>query len=378
MKSNPTRWLGLAILTASLALNLTACGGEGGSGGGGAADTGAGKDAGVADTSKADAAASDTSGGADAGPQPQDTSVAGDAGMGGTDAGPGGDDAGSGGSDAGSGGDDAGSGGSDAGSGGTDAGPVGCSAGQFQDPTDSQCKEASCKAMSEALYASISAALASSNDCKQDTDCVMASTGTACQGTCGAPIHKDHEAAFKAKIDAIDAAVCKATGYPGKCGYSTPGCMQPKPGCEKGKCVYNKVPAGGCQGQQPANTVCTGGVWVCKEGTMQLPGSGACVEPTCKAVSDSLQGTLGELLFAGGKCTQDTDCTTVSVSIACWGACPAAVNVAHKADVEAMIQAHDAICKAADYANKCGYMTPKCMAPDPGCHGGVCVYNKSM
>ena len=257
-----------------------------------------------------------------------------------------------------------------------DAGPAGCKATEFTDPTDGKCKDATCKNMSGALHGALKALVAAHNTCAADTDCEVAPTGTKCQGTCGAAINKQSLMGFKGKLADINAKVCVATGYAAKCGYSTPGCMAPNPGCVDGKCVYDKPTTGGCTKPQPANTVCKDGKWECKAGTMHLPGGGGCVEPTCKAVQDALGGELGEALNAGSACSQDSDCTTVGVGHACWGACPKAINVKSKANIEALIKVHDGICKQADYAKKCGYMTPKCMAPKPGCDGGKCVYNK--
>ena len=251
----------------------------------------------------------------------------------------------------------------------------GCKATEFEDPTDSTCKEATCPTMSKSLTAAIAALVDASNTCTADTDCDVVQTGTGCRGTCGAAINKQAKTGFGGKLATIDDKVCKKTGYPGKCGYSTPSCIQPTPGCVAGKCVYTK-PAGGCTGPQPTNTVCEKGEWVCKAGTMHLPGGGGCVEPTCKAVQDALHSELKEALAAGSACKADIDCTTVGVGHACWGACPAAISVAHKAGIEAIIGAHDDVCKAADYAKTCGYMTPKCLAPNPGCDAGVCVYAK--
>ena len=259
---------------------------------------------------------------------------------------------------------------------GADAGSGACKTGQFKDPTDLTCKDATCPNMSKALHGAISGLVASSNDCKEHTDCEIAATGTACQGTCGAAINKQALMGFKGKLAAIDQAVCKATGYAGKCGYSTPSCLAPTPGCVKGKCVYTKPATSGCKGTQPANTVCDKDKWVCKKGFFKLPGGGGCKDPTCKAVQGAINGDLGEALAVSRKCTMDKECVTVGVGHACWGACPAAVNSKHKGTIEALVQGYDKLCKDVGYAKKCGYMTPKCIAPNPGCKNGMCVYAK--
>ena len=76
-------------------------------------------------------------------------------------------------------------------------------------------------------------------------------------------------------------------------------------------------------------------------------------------------------------CKTDEDCVTISVSTACQGACPMAVEAGMQNDVLKAIGWFDEnVCQKFGYAAKCGYSTPKCMAPNPGCEAGMCVYSK--
>ena len=253
---------------------------------------------------------------------------------------------------------------------------AGCPSGTFEHPQTGACEKAECSVMSKALQDAIKALVDASNDCKEDGDCEIAQTGTACQGTCGAAINKQLKMGFGGKLATIDDKVCKATGYAGKCGFATPGCLAPTPGCVAGKCVYTK-PTGGCSAPQPQNTECKDGKWVCKAQYFLPIGKTDCVEATCANKSKAKNEAIDEAVKASQSCSKDDECTVVATSTACNGTCGAAVNKSQAADVEKIVKAADAICMVAGPDGKCPYFTPKCLAPNPGCDGGVCVYAKS-
>lgn len=77
-------------------------------------------------------------------------------------------------------------------------------------------------------------------DCQHDTDCTSVSTTTACQGTCGVGLNVNFVDAFQKGLAALDDKFCQQTGFAAQCGYTTPKCIAPNPGCVDGQCVYKK------------------------------------------------------------------------------------------------------------------------------------------
>ncbi len=341
------RFSSLAMrLVATLAVSSVMLAGCGSDDGADAAGTDVGQDTGgvIADTGGADGAV-DTGSAGDTGQTTVDT-TAGDAGpadVGAVDAGP------------------ADVGAADAGS--PDAGST---------PT--------CAEMSKKLQGDLAAAVAAHNSCSASADCTIAQTSTACAGACGQAVNKTGKAAVDAVVADLDVNLCKANGYAGKCGYSTPSCLAPNPACEAGKCVYvPTVKPSDCTLPQPAGTVCANKTWVCKAGYFQTTSaSKACMEATCSLMIAAHGEAIGGVAATINKCSHDTDCIIVATSTACQGACGVAVNKAEASVLEASIAWADAnICKANGYAAKCGFATPKCVAPKPGCAAGVCVYAKA-
>lgn len=241
------------------------------------------------------------------------------------------------------------------------------------------CVDKSCQAVSTAL-SKLKADLktTAAKTCASTADCTTVDMSTACQGACPMASHKDVVGAIAAQLKDFSSNVCVAWDAPGKCGYATPGCLAPNPTCEDGVCVYTPTkPVGNCTGPQPANTVCEGSNWVCKPGAFHGWNDTACQEANCDNMKSALQALLPPYVD-GSTCQGDEDCTTVDVSTACQGACPLAVSVGVKDEVaKAVGWFDDNVCKPHDFATNCGYSTPKCMAPNPGCKAGKCVYNKS-
>jgi len=218
-----------------------------------------------------------------------------------------------------------------------------------------------CSSMSKALWDGINAAVEANNACAIDADCTTADQSTACQGACPAAINVAKKVAFGAAVDALDQSICKANNYAAKCGYATPKCMAPKPGCVAGKCVYNKPPT------PPA----------CKPGYFKAYGSDVCEEATCKAMATAKNTAINDAVKAAKACSADAECGIVMTGTQCGGTCGAAVNKAQAAAVTKVVNWVDNnICKPQGYPGKCGYATPGCMMPNPGCKAGECVYAK--
>jgi hypothetical protein len=107
-----------------------------------------------------------------------------------------------------------------------------------------------------------------------------------------------------------------------------------------------------------------------------LPWSGGCVEPSCLAIAKARTALVAEIQAQGAKpCAAKADCTTLDVSTACQGACPLAVHKDTVGPAQTKLTSFSVgVCQAFDAAGKCGYATPGCLAPDPTCEDGVCVY----
>ena len=97
-----------------------------------------------------------------------------------------------------------------------------------------------CAATMTALQAAIAGILDSHNDCQQDADCTQVSVSTACQGACGSAVNIQYVSAFQTLLAALDHQYCTQTGYAAACGYASPKCIAPNPGCINSKCVYKK------------------------------------------------------------------------------------------------------------------------------------------
>ncbi len=249
-----------------------------------------------------------------------------------------------------------------------------CPTGSFLPMNEGVCKQASCANMGAAVQGALAAAVAKAEaGCAADGDCTLVPTSTACGGTCGVAVRKDAAEEMSKVVAWLDANICKPQGYGGKCGYATPGCMAPKVGCAGGKCVYSKETAVKCALPQPPNTECTGTVWTCKDGYFKGYGSTDCVEATCenltKAKNDAIQGAIAK----SQACSGSDDCVHIATSTDCGGTCGASVNSGMQNDVLKVVGwVDDNLCKPFGFKAKCGYSTPKCMAPAPTCGKGMC------
>ncbi len=239
----------------------------------------------------------------------------------------------------------------------------------------------SCAVLKQQYQGMIMDAVSKHQACSAKSDCVVVQTSTACSGTCGQAVNKAGEADVKKAVANADSTVCKPNDYAGKCGYSTPSCAAPDPSCEQGKCVYMPtVKPGACPGAQPGGTECVGGKWVCKSGWFHpTPGAKSCLEATCANMSAAFGEAIAGTAATVKACKVDSDCVVVATSTACQGACGLPANKAEAKLLEDRVKWVDTdICQAFGYAKKCGYATPKCMAPNPGCEAGACVYAKGQ
>jgi hypothetical protein len=116
---------------------------------------------------------------------------------------------------------------------------------------------------------------------------------------------------------------------------------------------------------------------VCAPGYFHNYGKSTCLEATCANMKAALDAALAEVEAKTHGCSggDEGECVVVATTTACQGSCGVAVNGGMANDVALAVGWVDEhICKAFAFADKCGYSTPKCMAPAPACVDGVCVY----
>jgi hypothetical protein len=135
--------------------------------------------------------------------------------------------------------------------------------------------------------------------------------------------------------------------------------------------------ASACPGAQPPGTTCNGQTWVCKDGYFKPYGGGDCTEATCDNLTQAKNAAIDAVLLAARTCTgaEPEECVVVATTTACGGTCGEAVNAGMANDLAKVVGwIDDNLCKPFDFPAKCGYTTPKCMAPKPTCVKGQCAY----
>lgn len=133
--------------------------------------------------------------------------------------------------------------------------------------------------------------------------------------------------------------------------------------------------AGGCPGPQPSGATCQGGKWVCAVGFFPSSPGGSCLEATCENMQKAFSAVIDTAAQAASACVAAEDCVVVATSTACQGSCGVPVDETLQNDVlAAVIWVDENICKPMKYADKCGYATPKCMAPKTTCTAGHCAW----
>ncbi len=108
------------------------------------------------------------------------------------------------------------------------------------DAADAALDRTYCTATMAYLQHAIAALAASRQGCQQDADCTTVSTSTACRGACGIGLNVNFAGDYAAGLAALDDKFCKQTNYTASCGYATPKCIAPAPGCVNNQCVYKK------------------------------------------------------------------------------------------------------------------------------------------
>ena len=128
----------------------------------------------------------------------------------------------------------------------------------------------------------------------------------------------------------------------------------------------------------PANSVCNGQAWVCKSGYFKPYGGGECTEATCDNLTKAKNAALEGVLASARACVgaEAEECVVVPTTTECGGTCGEAVNSGMANDLAKVVGwLDDNLCKPFDFKTKCGYSTPKCMAPKPTCIKGQCAYS---
>lgn len=148
--------------------------------------------------------------------------------------------------------------------------------------------------------------------------------------------------------------------------------------CPPGSVDVTTCPPDTCWGKAPPDSECKAGQWICKAGWIQLYPNAPCVEATCETLKAALVAGLEALTTNHQLCAKDEDCVVVPSGTACQGTCGVALSKNQAVPFADGLAALDQkLCKDTDFATKCGYSTPKCMAPAPACVAQKCVYSKS-
>ena len=108
------------------------------------------------------------------------------------------------------------------------------------DAADAELDRTYCTTTMAYLQHAIAALADSHQGCQQDAECTTVSTSTACMGACGIGLNASFASQFAAGLAALDDKYCNQTHYAALCGYATPKCIAPAPGCVNNKCVYKK------------------------------------------------------------------------------------------------------------------------------------------
>ena len=174
---------------------------------------------------------------------------------------------------------------------------------------------------------------------------------------------------------AVDAPTCATA-----CGSDTlveAVCAGTTWSCPDGSIDAATCPPDTCWGKPPPDEVCANGQWVCKTGWIQFSPNAPCVEASCDNLKAALAAGLDTLTTNHQLCSKDADCVVVPSSTACQGTCGIALSKAQAQSFADGLSALDQkVCKDTDFATKCGYSTPKCVAPAPACVNAKCVYSK--
>lgn len=109
-----------------------------------------------------------------------------------------------------------------------------CQAGQCRLPPT---EPLSCGDRRTAAGQLITTAVDAQPDCTSVDDCVWVGTDTMCGGACGVVVHSEAAQAVADAVMAADTGVCVNYAEDG-CPFATPGCLEPQPACNLGRCEW--------------------------------------------------------------------------------------------------------------------------------------------
>ncbi len=230
-------------------------------------------------------------------------------------------------------------------------------------PDADTCAPADCLDMTISMWQVINAVAFDAKACDDDAECVVLGTPEGCQGGCGHSINKSAEADYLAAAQWAEGHICSVFA-PACTLEPMQDCPEPNPGCVDGECVTTVDP--------PIVPV------ECPVGTFQgAPQSGKCIAATCDNITGAVDAAFEAALAGAQACENDDECTIFDTSTPCGGTCGVPVNINQSLDLNIAIKwAGAKACGAIDFAVKCGYSTPGCVEPNPGCQDGMCVYSK--
>lgn len=261
-----------------------------------------------------------------------------------------------------------------------DAGTAtGCGPGQFMAGTE--CKPASCSAVSEYMTAAMHDVVTGNQTCIVDSDCGVVDVKTSCMDKCPIAVQTGTVAAVQTLVAQFETAICKPFQFASACGTDkiVGVCAVPTPGCVKGYCSpYKKFPTNDCPLPGPANATCYAAKWVCNPGFALPPEAPDCIPATCSALLAAAEvGLAAAASDATKECVNDLDCTPISLGTTCGLQCPTGIHKAWAAVVGAKISAWDTFCKAQSVQTNCPQPpVPTCPPKYLNCAKGRCAYSK--
>lgn len=92
----------------------------------------------------------------------------------------------------------------------------------------------SCAVDFEAMVASVEDLVASGQDCRQDSDCIVMDTSNGCYGACPVAVNKLELSRLEKELRDADLTYCRE--YTEQCGYLAASCPALSIGCIQGQC----------------------------------------------------------------------------------------------------------------------------------------------
>jgi len=98
-----------------------------------------------------------------------------------------------------------------------------------------RCEGRECELRARKAHHKIKRVVRRASRCEADDQCVHVETSTECMGTCGAWVHRMYAEPVTRIVGRIDHRICEGYQEAG-CPYSTPGCVERKGLCRRGRC----------------------------------------------------------------------------------------------------------------------------------------------